>query len=245
MGGDLYRSLVVYLQQYLLKLKRHLGSFSGQWLLTRYFEESAHYINVAHTLEHVFRYLNRHWIKREIEEGRRSIYDIYTLHLVLWHSELFDGMHEELTDALSDLVETYRRKDDREVGGSGRIQLLAESIVSVQPDHAEPPSSVREFYRSLLETPWRVAIQACNTGDSPAFLYERPVAAILQMEEQTCAHLEDLITSLTLNTVSKQVNGCGGRDGGTVTLVTQDETIEVGKYCEITLIDRIELLTSI
>lgn len=62
---------------------------------------------------------NRHWIKREIEEGGKEVYEVYTvclvkveltgkLSLVIWKRSFFDPIKHRLTAAIISLIEKER-----------------------------------------------------------------------------------------------------------------------------------------
>jgi cullin 1 len=224
LGEKLYRSLADYLHQYLGKLKQRLKSISGQALLDRYLNECAHYTNAAQIINHVFRYLNRHWVKRELDEGKRSIYDVYTLHLVLWHSELFREISHLLVDAVSELVDKHRKGDIMEAGKS---KAFIEFIISLEPDGADLSGSIRDVFRDLLETPWRIALKASDYSDLPVFLYKRPVTATAHIRGLTRTEMEE---RLILHSGFKQPFTNGDRDTGTVKLISNDLVItEIGK----------------
>ena len=48
-------------------------------LLESYRREWKRYVSSSRLLNHLFQYLNRHWIKREIEEGHVGVSDVYTV----------------------------------------------------------------------------------------------------------------------------------------------------------------------
>lgn len=70
-----------------MRRARKLTDFGGQEsqkhadeaLLAFYIKEWDRYTTAAKYINHLFRYLNRHWVKREMDEGKKNIYDVYTV----------------------------------------------------------------------------------------------------------------------------------------------------------------------
>jgi cullin 1 len=94
-----------------------------------------------------------------LDEGKRSIYGVYTLHLVLWHSELFREISHLLVDVVSELVDKHRKGDIMEAGES---KAFIEFIISLEPDGTDLSDSIRDVFGDLLETPWRIALEASD-----------------------------------------------------------------------------------
>ena len=79
LGEDLYRNLKQYLKRHLEQLWTNSQGLVDEALLTYYIREWDRYTTAANYINHLFRYLNRHWVRREIDEGKKDIYDVYTL----------------------------------------------------------------------------------------------------------------------------------------------------------------------
>lgn len=108
LGEDLYNHLIKYLQQHLKGVHERSLSHVDEALLTYYIKEWDRYTMAASYNNHLFRYLNRHWVKREMDEGKKNIYDIYTLHLVRWKDDMFVATQESVMDSVLRLVEKQR-----------------------------------------------------------------------------------------------------------------------------------------
>ena len=74
---------------------------SDEALLRYYVKEWDRYTNGATYVHRLFTYLNRHWVKREKDEGRKNVYLIYIVSPFL---SLFKTMRADEGE-LRDLVE--------------------------------------------------------------------------------------------------------------------------------------------
>jgi cullin 1 len=108
LGEDLYNNLITYLAKHLEGLQVQAKTHAEEALLVFYIREWDRYTTAATYINHLFRYLNRHWVKREMDEGKRNIYDVYTLHLVRWRMDLFEHVQKNVMDAVLKLVEKQR-----------------------------------------------------------------------------------------------------------------------------------------
>lgn len=78
MGGELYSKLRDHLRLHLIS-KASEAVMMDEALLLFYTAKWGEYTNSASTLNHILAYLNRHWVKRELDEGAKGVYDIYTV----------------------------------------------------------------------------------------------------------------------------------------------------------------------
>ena len=69
LGEDLYHRLNDYLKRHLAGVHAEMVKHSDEALLTFYIKEWKRYTTAGTYNNHLFRYLNRHWVKREMDEG--------------------------------------------------------------------------------------------------------------------------------------------------------------------------------
>ena len=99
MGSDLYNNLIRYFIVHLKSLREvcrllHYATYlilisprltqsveplEDEALLQYYSSEWLRYTTGANYINRLFTYLNRHWVKRERDEGRKAVYPVYTV----------------------------------------------------------------------------------------------------------------------------------------------------------------------
>lgn len=149
-------------------------------LLTFYIKEWGRYTVAAKYIHHLFRYLNRHWVKREIDEGKKNIYDVYTLHLVQWRRVLFEQVSSKVMDAVLKLVEKQRNGETIE---HGQIKQVVDSFVSLGLDEADPSKSTLDVYRFHFERPFLNATKEFYLAESKQFVSENSIVEYMKKAE--------------------------------------------------------------
>jgi cullin 1 len=109
-GRDVFDRLKECLNCHLQRVLERIqeGSPTNFGLLKLYHREWQTYLIAARFIDHLFNYLNRHWIPRMISMGEQNIYYIYVLALICWRNVIFDSLRDNLNQALLELVQKDR-----------------------------------------------------------------------------------------------------------------------------------------
>lgn len=185
LGEELYNLLGQYLSRHLEGVYQASLTHTEEALLGFYIREWTRYTTAAKYVNHLFRYLNRHWVKREIDEGKKNIYDVYTLHLVKWKEDFFKKVHEKVMEAVLNLVEKQRNGETIE---QSQIKNIVDSFVSLGLDENDSTKSTLEVYRYYFERPFIAATRAYYENESRQFVAENSVVEYMKKAE---ARLEE------------------------------------------------------
>ena len=109
-GRDVFDRLKECLNRHLQCILERIreGSSTNFELLKLYHREWRTYLIAARFIDHLFNYLNRHWIPRMISMGEQSVYYIYALTLICWRSVVFGNLKDSLNQALLELIQKDR-----------------------------------------------------------------------------------------------------------------------------------------
>jgi cullin 1 len=181
LGEDLYRRLNDYLKLHLKGVHAEMVKHVDEALLTFYIKEWKRYTTAGTYNNHLFRYLNRHWVKREMDEGKKDIYDIYTLHLVRWKEDMFGSTQNAVMDAVLRLVEKQRNGETIE---QSKIKSVVDSFVSLGIDEQDSTKTTLDVYRKHFEEPFLEATRVYYEKESAEFLAVNSVVDYMKKAER-------------------------------------------------------------
>ncbi|OQN98132.1 hypothetical protein B0A48_15964 [Cryoendolithus antarcticus] len=167
LGEELYRRLNEYLKGHLNGVHGEMVKHVDEALLTFYIKEWKRYTTAGTFNNHLFKYLNRHWVKREMDEGKKDVFDIYTLHLVRWKEDMFGSTQNAVMDAVLRLVEKQRNGETIE---QSKIKSVVDSFVSLGIDDADSTKTTLDVYRKHFEEPFLAATKNYYEKESAEFL---------------------------------------------------------------------------
>ncbi|KAI9751877.1 MAG: late secretory pathway protein avl9 [Chaenotheca gracillima] len=180
LGEDLYSNLISYLSAHLQQIKAKATTHSEEALLSFYIREWNRYTTAAKYINNLFQYLNRHWVKREMDEGKKNIYDVYTLHLVRWRVDLFSSVQENVMHAVLRMVEKQRNGEAIE---QAQIKSIVDSFVSLGLDETDTSKSTLDVYRFHFERPFLDATTKYYQNESKQFVAENSVVEYMKKAE--------------------------------------------------------------
>ncbi|KIY70348.1 ubiquitin-protein ligase [Cylindrobasidium torrendii FP15055 ss-10] len=192
-GSDLYQKLTEYFTIHFVPMKQTAAGLQDEELLRYYAQEWARYTTGANYLNRLFTYLNRYWVKRERDEGKKDIYQVYTLALAQWRTQFFlpiqrDG--SKLAGAVLRLIERQRNGD---VIDQGLVKKVVLSFVSLGLDNTDPNKECLDIYKEHFETPFIQATELYYKKESEAFLSENTVSEYLKKAEERLREEEDRV----------------------------------------------------
>ncbi|KAF8550830.1 Cullin-domain-containing protein [Imleria badia] len=203
MGSDLYNNLIRYFVTHLKGLKEQSDALQDEALLRYYASEWDRYTTGANYINRLFTYLNRHWVKRERDEGRKGVYPVYTLALVQWKSNFFlhvQSKHGKLAGAILRLIERQR---NGETIDQGLVKKVVDSFVSLGLDETDINKASLDVYKEHLESPFLDATEKYYQQESEAFLAESSVSDYLKKAEERLREEEDRVDRY-LNTETRK-----------------------------------------
>ncbi|TDL23149.1 Cullin-domain-containing protein [Rickenella mellea] len=203
MGSDLYNKLTKYLVAHLKTVRDNSDSLVDEALLRYYAKEWDRYTTGANYINRLFTYLNRHWVKREKDEGRKGVYTVYTLALVQWKQYFFMHVHQKnqkLAGAVLRLIEQQR---NGETIDQGLVKKVVDSFVSLGLDETDTNKASLDVYKEYFETPFLNATEKYYKNESEAFLAENSVSDYLKKAEERLKEEEDRVERYLHTTTRK------------------------------------------
>ncbi|KAG5642526.1 hypothetical protein DXG03_002599 [Asterophora parasitica] len=193
-GADLYSKLNLYLVHHFSPMVDKCDSLQDIDLLRYYAAEWERYTTGANYLNRLFTYLNRYWVKRERDEGKKTVYPIYTLALSQWKDVFFtqiqNGEERKITTAVLRLITQQR---NGETIDQGLAKKVIDSFVSLGLDGTDLNKECLDVYKSDFEGPFLATTEDYYKKESEAFLAANSVSDYLRKVEERLREEEDRV----------------------------------------------------
>lgn len=194
-GAEIYKKLKEYLQKYVESLTKQ----PNESFLEFYVKRWTRYTVGAGYLNHVFDYMNRYWVHKERNDGRKDIFDVNTLALLTWKDVMFLPNSEVL---IKEILEQIKLQRDNQVDDTRLFSIAIKSFVSLGIDIQDLKKPNLNIYINYFEIPFLEATKQYYTTESTEYLSSHNVVDYMRKAEQRI-HEEESRATLYLDEHSK------------------------------------------
>ncbi|EGT34757.1 CBN-CUL-1 protein [Caenorhabditis brenneri] len=204
-GHEMYQRVEEFVSAYVTTIREKGTELSGENLLKFYTTEWENFRISAKVMDGIFAYLNRHWIRRELDEGHENIYMVYTLALVVWKRNLFTDLKDKVIDAMLELIRSER---DGATINSRYISGVVECLVELGVDDSEDSKKDADtkklaVYKECFEKSFLEATREFYTQEASVFLDNGGSVTDYMIKVETRLQQEDDRCQLYLNSSTK------------------------------------------
>ncbi|PIA96263.1 hypothetical protein CB0940_10720 [Cercospora beticola] len=187
-GESLYRRLESAIKAYCQEVAAVLSASQGGEsidrpgvpvaVLSAYSRQRNTFSQICKKVEHMFSFLDRHWIKREVDENKHEVYELRRLHDLIWVKEVlgvtwpYQGTPVPHTTTL--VVESMkelqqRGENDTASTGSedGLVQSVLDTFRSLGLEFVDGDLTVPKVVETVVETPVEKAIKRAKSKLKP------------------------------------------------------------------------------
>eukprot|EP01113_Clastostelium_recurvatum_P019149 TRINITY_DN225_c0_g1_i1.p1 TRINITY_DN225_c0_g1~~TRINITY_DN225_c0_g1_i1.p1 ORF type:complete len:771 (+),score=282.14 TRINITY_DN225_c0_g1_i1:104-2416(+) len=190
-GEELYNRLTEFLKRHMKEILRVAETKMDEPLLVYYHAEWDRYTTAMRYINHIFQYLNRHWIKREADDGKKEVYEIYTLSLVIWRDHLFGALRTRITNGLLDLIQAERNGEQI---NTTLLRGVVNAYVSLGLNKEKPKETTLQVYKEFFEDDFLAATETYYTAEASQFISVNSVADYMKKVEVRLAEEQRRVT---------------------------------------------------
>lgn len=180
-GRELYDKVIEFLREHCTKLLEEGSPKAGDEVLKFFADSWAMYTFSAKVLNNLFAYLNRHWVPRAREEGRKDVYEIYKLTLVVWRDYLFMPLKDQIFEGVVGLI---TRERDGEKVNTQLIRNITDCYVALgleeEEDMEVDMAGQLSVYKEHFEKEFLQRTDEYYIKESTSFLQDNPVTEYMK-----------------------------------------------------------------